>query len=127
MKIENQPNQELITMSSSSNLNNAASSIKFGVKALIIFAVIFLGWAVFLPIKSASIADGTVVLDFNRKTIQHLEGGIIDQIFVREGQIVKEGDVLFYLHDIKAKTEQQILKERLWTTHLQKSRLKAEH
>ncbi len=126
MKIENQPNQELITMSSSSNLNNAASSIKFGVKALIIFAVIFLGWAVFLPIKSASIADGTVVLDFNRKTIQHLEGGIIDQIFVREGQIVKEGDVLFYLHDIKAKTEQQILKERLWTTQLQKARLKAE-
>lgn len=126
MKIENQPNQELITTSSSSNLNNAASSIKFGVKALIIFAVIFLGWAVFLPIKSASIADGTVVLDFNRKTIQHLEGGIIDQIFVREGQIVKEGDVLFYLHDIKAKTEQQILKERLWTTQLQKARLKAE-
>lgn len=104
----------------------AENAINYGVKALIIFAVLFLAWALFLPIKSASIAEGTIVLDFNRKTIQHLEGGIIDQILVKEGQMVSEGDVLLYLHDIKAKTEQQILKERLWTMQLQKERLKAE-
>ena len=104
----------------------AENAINYGVKALIIFAVLFLAWALFLPIKSASIAEGTIVLDFNRKTIQHLEGGIIDQILVKEGQMVNEGDVLLYLHDIKAKTEQQILKERLWTMQLQKERLKAE-
>ncbi|MBM3580014.1 MAG: biotin/lipoyl-binding protein, partial [Alphaproteobacteria bacterium] len=104
----------------------AENAINYGVKALIVFAVIFLGWAAFLPIKSASIADGVIVLDFNRKTIQHLEGGIIDQILVKEGQVINEGDVLLYLHDIKAKTEQQILKERLWTMQLQKERLKAE-
>ena len=104
----------------------AENTINYGIKALIIFAVLFLGWAVFLPIKSASIADGVIVLDFNRKTIQHLEGGIIDQILVKEGQTINGGDVLLYLHDIKAKTEQQILKERLWTMQLQKERLKAE-
>ncbi len=104
----------------------AENAINYGVKALIVFAVIFLGWAAFLPIKSASIADGVIVLDFNRKTIQHLEGGIIDQILVKEGQIINEGDVLLYLHDIKAKTEQQILKERLWAMQLQKERLKSE-
>jgi len=104
----------------------AEAAINHGVKALIIFAVLFLGWAAFLPIQSASIAEGMIVLDFNRKTIQHLEGGIIDQILVKEGQMVNEGDVLLYLHDIKAKTEQQILKERLWTMQLQKERLKAE-
>lgn len=104
----------------------AENAINYGVKSLIVFAVIFLGWAAFLPIKSASIADGVIVLDFNRKNIQHLEGGIIDQILVKEGQMVNEGDVLLYLHDIKAKTEQQILKERLWTMQLQKERLKAE-
>jgi HlyD family secretion protein len=105
----------------------AKSSINQGVKALIIFAVIFLGWALFMPIQSASIADGTIVLDFSRKTIQHLEGGMIDQILVKEGQIVEAGDTLLYLHDIKAKTEQQILQERLWTMELQKERLKAEN
>ncbi|MSP34002.1 MAG: HlyD family type I secretion periplasmic adaptor subunit [Rickettsiales bacterium] len=104
----------------------AEVAINHGVKALIIFAVFFLAWAAFLPIQSASIAEGMIVLDFNRKIIQHLEGGIIDQILVKEGQMVNEGDVLLYLHDIKAKTEQQILKERLWTMQLQKERLKAE-
>ncbi len=104
----------------------AENAINYGVKTLIIFAVLFLGWASLLPIKSASIADGIIVLDFNRKTIQHLEGGIIDQILVKEGQIVNQDDILLYLHDIKAKTEQQILKERLWTTQLQKARLKAQ-
>ena len=48
----------------------AESAINYGVKSLTIFAVFFLGWASFLPIKSASIADGVIVLDFNRKTIQ---------------------------------------------------------
>ncbi len=104
----------------------AQSAINLGVKSLIIFALIFLVWALFLPIKSASIADGVVVLNFNHKTIQHLEGGIIDQILVQEGQIVKEGEVLLYLHDIKARAEQQILKERLWTMQMQKERLQAE-
>lgn len=104
----------------------AELAINRGVKSLIVFAVLFLAWAVFLPIQSASIAEGIIVLDFNRKTIQNLEGGIIDQILVKEGQMINEGDVLLYLHDIKAKTEQQILKERLWTIQLQKERLKAE-
>ena len=79
-----------------------------------------------MPIQSASIAEGVIVLDFNRKTIQHLEGGIIDQILVKEGQMVAANDILLYLHDIKAISEQQILKERLWTMQLQKERLKAE-
>jgi multidrug efflux pump subunit AcrA (membrane-fusion protein) len=104
----------------------AQSSINQGLKALIIFSFVFLIWAIFLPIQSASIAEGVVVLDFNRKTIQHLEGGIIDQILVKEGQAVNQGDILIYLHDLKAKTEQQILMERLWMMQLQKERLKAE-
>lgn len=104
----------------------AENPINYGVKALIVFALIFLFWAVFLPIQSASIAEGVIVLDFNRKTIQHLEGGIIEQILVKEGQVVESGSVLLYLHDIKAKSEQQILKERLWSMNLQKERLMAE-
>lgn len=104
----------------------AENAINRGIKLLIIFAVIFLAWALFLPIKSASIAEGIVVLDFNRKIIQHLEGGIIDQILVKEGQFVKKGDILVYIHDIKAKSEQQILQERLWINQLQKQRLLAQ-
>ena len=92
----------------------AEGAINHGVKALIAFAALFLAWAVFLPIQSASIAEGVIVLDFNRKTIQHLEGGIIDQILVKEGQMVAANDILLYLHDIKAISEQQILKNMCW-------------
>lgn len=102
------------------------SSIRYGIKSLIIFAVLFLSWGAFLPIKSASIADGLVVLDFNRKTIQHLEGGIIDKILVKEGQKIKEGEVILYIHDIKEKSEHEILQERFWTSKLQKERLLSE-
>ena len=59
---------------------------------MVSFVIIFLGWALFLPIKSASVAEGMIVLDFSKKTIQHLEGGIIDEILVKEGQMVNEGD-----------------------------------
>jgi HlyD family type I secretion membrane fusion protein len=111
-------------MKSESRVADAA--IKYGIRSLLVFAIIFLTWAAFLPINSASIADGVIILDFNRKTIQHLEGGIIDQILVKEGQLVKQDDVLLYIHDIKAQSEQQILKERLWAMQLQKQRLVAE-
>lgn len=104
----------------------ADKNIKYGLYALTVFFVIFLFWAIFIPIKSASIAEGIVVLDFSKKTVQHLEGGIIDKILVKEGQMVKSGDVLLYLHDIKAKSEHQIITKRLWTMQLQRERLMAE-
>ena len=104
----------------------AQSTINYGVVSLIFCGLIFLGMALFLPIESASIAEGVVVLDFNKKTIQHLEGGIIDQILVKEGQEVKKDDILLYLHDVKAQSEKKSVQDRLWTMHLQKSRLLAE-
>ena len=104
----------------------AQSTINYGVISLILCGLIFLGMALFLPIESASIAEGVVVLDFNKKTIQHLEGGIIDQILVKEGQEVKKDDILLYLHDVKAQSEKKSVQDRLWTMHLQKSRLLAE-
>ena len=107
--------------------NNVASKpIRRGLISLLIFSIIFLSWAVFAPIESASIADGTIVLDFNHKTIQHLEGGIIDDILVKEGQVVKEGEVLLYLHDVKAKSDQEIVMKNLWAMKIQRERLVAE-
>ena len=108
------------------NSKVAESTINYGVKSLIFCGLIFLGWALCLPIQSASIAEGIVVLDFNKKTIQHLEGGIIDQILVKEGQEVKKGDILLYLHDIKAQSDKKSIQERLWAIQLQKARLLAE-
>lgn len=54
-------------------------------------------WLYFAPIESAVIATGVVAVDTNTKTVQHLEGGIVEKIFVREGQQVQAGDVLVKL------------------------------
>ncbi|MBU6140671.1 MAG: HlyD family type I secretion periplasmic adaptor subunit [Proteobacteria bacterium] len=106
--------------------NIAHSPIRKGLISLVIFFAVFLSWAIFAPIESASIADGTIVLDFNHKTIQHLEGGIIDDILVKEGQEVKEGEVLLYMHDVKAKSDQEIAMKNLWARKIQRERLLAE-
>ncbi|MGO2169557.1 HlyD family type I secretion periplasmic adaptor subunit [Pseudoalteromonas sp.] len=57
----------------------------------------FITWAVIAPLSSASIAAGSVVVKGNKKSVQHLEGGIIQEIHVEEGQYVNRGDVLFKL------------------------------
>jgi HlyD family secretion protein len=54
----------------------------------------FLLWGLLSSLDRAAIADGTVVVDSNKKSVQHLEGGIVKQLLVRDGDQVKAGDVL---------------------------------
>jgi HlyD family secretion protein len=60
-------------------------------------------WAATAPLSSAAVAQGTVSPEGSRKTIQHLEGGIIKQILVRDGDTVQAGDTLVVLDDTQAK------------------------
>ena len=55
---------------------------------------LFLVWAMLAPIDSGSPSIGTLVVESKRKTIQHLTGGVIQEVLVREGEMVKEGQVL---------------------------------
>ena len=67
------------------------SYIRYGV---IVIAIMFGGfglWAALAPLTSAAIAPGVVKVDTYRKTVQHLEGGIIRELLVREGDAVKQG------------------------------------
>ena len=68
--------------------------------AIIFFAFGVMGsWAAFARLDSAVVAPGTVTVESSRKTVAHLEGGIVRQILVREGQHVEEGQVLIKLDD----------------------------
>lgn len=66
-------------------------------------AVVFIGfggfllWGLLASLDRAAIADGTVVVDSNKKSVQHLEGGIVKELLVRDGDQVKTGDVLLRL------------------------------
>jgi len=66
-------------------------------------------WSTYAPLESAAIAIGTVESESSRKTIQHLEGGIIREILVADGDVVRAGQTLISLEDTKARAEAQSL------------------
>lgn len=83
-------------------------------------------WAATAKLDRAVIAPGVIDIATNRKEIQHLEGGIIQELFVREGQPVKEGDVLMRLNDVQAGANLQVLTIRQHIAEATEARLQAE-
>lgn len=83
-------------------------------------------WASLAPLESAAIASGVVESESSRKTIQHLEGGIVSKILVSDGDIVRSGQTLIALDDTRANSEVQSLQSQLWDATARAARLQAE-
>src|ERR1700744_4057272 len=77
---------------------------------LLLFFIGFLGWAAFAPLDSAILAPGVIVVESPRKSIQHLEGGIVQDIPVKDGQDVKAGQLLMRLDDTQPRASLDLLK-----------------
>lgn len=88
-------------------------TIAVGALVIVVFLIGFSGWAAIAPLQSAAIAIGSVSLDTYRKTIQHLEGGIVREIRVREGQEVKRGDILVLLDETQARSRIELLEAQI--------------
>ncbi len=86
----------------------------------------FLGWAAFAPLESAAIAPGVAVVEGSRKSVQHLEGGIIREIHVSEGAYVERGETLLILEDVKARADLDLLVSQRIAATAQAMRLYAE-
>ena len=97
-----------------------------GYGAILLFFGGFGAWGTIASLASAAIAPGVVSPDGSRKTIQHLEGGIVREIHVREGDQVQAGQVLVSLEDIKARAEFEELRERFVHLVTSEARLLAE-
>ena len=96
---------------------------------LIAFAVLFLGcglWMFFASIQGAVIASGTVSVLGKPKTIQHLDGGLVAEILVENGEVVDAGDVLVRLDDAMLKANIDIYKNRFREAVALRDRLSAE-
>lgn len=83
-------------------------------------------WAATAVIDSAVVAPGTVALEGDRKVVQHLNGGIIREIRVKEADQVEEGDVLLLLESIEARSNLNLHMQRLNVGRATEARLLAE-
>ena len=83
-------------------------------------------WAWLVPLASAAVAPGVVSPEGKRKTVQHLEGGIIRAIHVQPGSTVRAGDPLVTLEDVRARTEYAVLQDQLHALQASIARLEVE-
>jgi HlyD family secretion protein len=95
--------------------------------SLIFFTFGVMGlWAAIAKVDKAVVASGWVSVETNKKTIQHLEGGIVKEILVKEGQHVKKGQPLIKLENTQAKANSDILYNQLMSGLALEARLIAE-
>ncbi|MEY9169800.1 HlyD family type I secretion periplasmic adaptor subunit [Bradyrhizobium elkanii] len=81
----------------------------------LIIAIFFFGlgtWAVTAPLNGAVVANAVVKVDGNRKSLQHLDGGIVKELHVREGDRVLAGDLLIVLDETQARAEHEVLTQQ---------------
>lgn len=86
----------------------------------------FLLWAGFAPLDEGVPTSGMVTIDTKRKTIQHLSGGIISEVFVKEGQVVKAGDPLLRIDDANSQANYESIRQHYLTVRATEGRLMAE-
>ncbi len=85
-----------------------------------------IAWSALAPLSNAAIASGKVKVENERKTIQHLEGGIVSRILVRDGSEVRAGQVLIELDQTKARARLQRLEGQLEAVTIQLALLQDE-
>jgi HlyD family secretion protein len=83
-------------------------------------------WATLAPLQSAVSSSGVVEVESSRKTVQHLEGGIVGAILVHDGEKVVAGQPLIRLDDTKARTTLGALQGQMWDAQARAARLIAE-
>ena len=98
-------------------LGGAVIAIAFGGIAL---------WSLIAPISSAIVAAGQVVVESNRKTVQHLEGGTISEILVREGDLVDEGAVVARIDATVPRANLALIDSQLRELYARRARAEAE-
>jgi epimerase transport system membrane fusion protein len=94
---------------------------------IVLGAVLPLGaWICFAPLSMAVVAPAVVKVDLNRRPVQHLEGGIVRTVLVRDGQQVKAGDPVLVLGDVGVDADRNRLDYRVNVERAAMARLEAE-
>jgi HlyD family secretion protein len=97
-----------------------------GLATIVAFFGGFLTWGFQASLESAAIAPGVVTVQSQRKTVQHLEGGILDAIHVHDGDIVEKGQLLVEIDATASRSIQDRVEMEYWAAAARVERLQAE-
>lgn len=96
-----------------SSIENPHRIIRQGLFVIFLFFGVMGAWATFCKISGAVVAPGKVKIETERKTVQHLEGGIVEAILVREGDEVTSGQTLVVLESMQVSASVDMLYKQL--------------
>jgi HlyD family type I secretion membrane fusion protein len=102
---------------------------KYSLAGWIILLIFFGGfgaWSATAPLNGAVVAEAVVKVEGNRKSLQHLDGGIVKEVKVKEGDRVKAGDVLIELDDVQARADFDVFSRQHMVLRASEARLTAE-
>lgn len=103
-----------------------AGASRFGYGVIILFFGVLGGWAALAPLASGVNARGSIQVDSGIKSVQHLEGGMVTEILVRDGERVEEGDVLLRLDPVATDAQSIVQRSSLTAMVVEQARLRAE-
>jgi HlyD family type I secretion membrane fusion protein len=127
MSIDYVVNQESKKYERNPVLQTARSPLRFGGLVVAGFFLIFGLWSTLVPLDEASHSiSAFLVASSNKKVIQHLEGGIIKEIYVKDGDVVKAGDKLLTVSNVKTSAEFESNRENYYQNLANLSRLIAQ-
>lgn len=86
----------------------------------------FMLWAMFAPLDKGVPLSGTVMMESNRQAVQHLTGGVVQEILVRDGDVVKAGQTLVRMNPVQVKALAEVTGGQYLTARATEARLLAE-
>jgi epimerase transport system membrane fusion protein len=99
---------------------------RIGMTIVLVTFGLFGTWAALAPLDNAVYGSGVVTVQNYRKTVQHLEGGIVKELLARDGDNVRKGDPLIVLDDSQLSSEYESTRNQLITALAKEARLRAE-
>jgi protease secretion system membrane fusion protein len=108
------------------DIRDAARTAKLGMWIIAVGLGGFLIWAALAPLAQGVAGNGTVVVAGERKTVQALAGGAVEDILVREGDRVQAGQLLVQLNTVQAQSQLEVALGQWFSARASEARLSAE-
>ena len=106
---------------------SARRAVTLGFGGLAVLLAGLAGWGAFASISGAVIATGQVAVEHRNQAVEHIDGGTVSGVPVRDGDTVEQGDVLLRFSASLLRSEEAILKSRYVEFAARRSRLEAEY